>query len=281
MNNIQVCQTEKGAVEYSLKGKGPMVLVVHGGHNSCRSDYCVEPLLENGFSVLIPSRPGYGATPISSGKTAAATAGLFAALLKQLNVEKTSVIGNSAGGPAALAFARLYPEMTEKLILEEAVIKLWYHRFTVQRYGIKVLFRPGNQQKFWDNQKKKLMKNERKTLLGIMKMFTLLKPEDVLDTMSKADMEKLKKSMITGNDSGTGFIYDVDHRAGPIEAIRCPTLIIHSLYDGNVKFSHAEYACKKIRNSELFVAPTQSHFIYFGPGSDKVLNKRLSFLQGR
>ncbi|MBN2280193.1 MAG: prolyl oligopeptidase family serine peptidase [Candidatus Marinimicrobia bacterium] len=85
--------------------------------------------------------------------------------------------------------------------------------------------------------------------------------------------------MVTDNNSGTGFIYDVDHRAKNIEQIKCPVLIIHSKNDGSVPFSHAEYANKKIKQSELFVAPTDSHFIYIGQGSEEVLRKRFEFLK--
>ena len=184
MSNIETCITEKGLIEYSFEGSGPTVLIVHGGHGSCRSDYQRQSLIENGFLVLMPTRPGYRGTPIASGKTAAATAGLFASLLELLGIGRVSVIGSSAGGPIALEFARRYPQITEKLILEAAAVKPWYHKLTVQYYGIKVLFSPKRQRKFWDNQKKKLAGNETRTLLGNLKLFTTLKPEDVLKRIS-------------------------------------------------------------------------------------------------
>lgn len=280
MKNIQVCQTEKGPVEYSLEGEGPAVLIVHGGHGNCLSDFKHQALIENGFSVLIPTRPGYGGTPISSGKTAAATAGLFAALLEKLDIASVSVIGVSAGGPTALEFSRLYQELTDKLILEEAVIKPWYHKLTYQYYGVKMIFRPGYQRKFWDNMKKKLATNETKTILDNLKRFTRLDPADVFKTMSAEDINDLKYYIVTGNDSGTGMIFDVEHRASHLEEIRCPTLIMHSVNDGCVNFSHAVYAHRMIKNSELFSAPADSHFIYIGPGSKRVLEKRITFLQG-
>nr|HPO50338.1 alpha/beta fold hydrolase [Spirochaetota bacterium] len=228
MNKIKICETEKGTVEYFLKGNGTTVLIVHGGHDSCRGDYMNDNLLENNFSVLIPTRPGYRGTPISSGKTAKDTADLFASLLKKLGIKKVFLIGNSAGGPVALEFAKLYPEIVEKLVLEAAVVKPWFHRLTVQYYGVKVIFNPKNQGKFWNRLKEKLDKNPKKTLLDNIKLFTKLNPQKVLDMMSNQEIEVLKTSMVTGNDSGEGFIYDVEHRAKDIDQINCPTLIIHS-----------------------------------------------------
>ena len=278
MRNIDICITDKGKIEYSLEGNGSTVLIVHGGHSSCRANFFHQQLVEKGFSVLIPTRPGYGETPIESGKTAEATADLFAALLETLKIEKVSVIGVSAGGPTALEFAKRHPEKMNRLILEAAIVKPWFHRLTIKYHVAKVIFDPKKQKGFWDGLNRKLQNNERKTLLDNMKLFTRLKPENVLSKMEDDDIQLLKESMVTGNDSGTGFIFDIEHRARNIETIRCPTLIIHSKNDGCVPISHAEYAAKKIENSELFFAPTDSHFLYIGTGSDEVLEKRIQFL---
>lgn len=281
MKGIETCETENGRIEYYLGGKGPAVLIVHGGHSSCRGDYMQENLIDNNFSVLIPTRPGYGGTPITSGTTAESTADLFASLLKRLNIDKVILIGNSAGGPVTLQFAMRYPEIVEKLILEAAVVKPWFHRLTYQYYGAKFIFNPKRQRKFWQNLTKKLNDNPEKTLINTMKLFTKLDPKSVIDKMSTEDIELLKNAMITENDSGEGFVYDMEHRAKNIHEIICPTLIIHSKNDASVPFSHAEYAYKMIKKSELFEAPTDSHFIYLGPGSKKVMEKRLAFIKYR
>ncbi len=280
MDEIRICETEKGRVEYKIEGNGPTVLILHGGHGSCRSDFGQKALVKNGFSILIPSRPGYGRTPIESGKTAEDTADLFAALMKKLSIKKVSVIGNSAGGPAALAFASRYPEMMEKLVLEAAVVKPWFHRLRVEYYASKIIFSPKRQRKFWDGLRRKLERNEEKTLIDNLKRFTKLKPKTALQKFSDQDIRDLKQSMVTGNDSGEGFVFDVEHRAKKIEDISCPTLIIHSPNDGCLAFSHAEHAHKMIKDSQLFAAPTYTHFIYIGPGSNEVLEKRMDFLLG-
>jgi pimeloyl-ACP methyl ester carboxylesterase len=67
----QIAQTSKGRIEYTLLGSGPVVLVFHGTSSNCFSTDLAGPLVEAGFSVLTPSRPGYGRTPLNVGKTAA------------------------------------------------------------------------------------------------------------------------------------------------------------------------------------------------------------------
>lgn len=71
----------------------------------------------------------------------------------------------------------------------------------------------------------------------------------------------------------------MDHRAKKISTITVPTLIMHSKNDGSVSFGHAQCAHKQIQGAELFSAPVNSHFMYIGSGSDKVLKKRLDFLK--
>jgi len=278
MNGIEICETEKGRIEYFHAGTGPTVLIVHGGHDSCRGDYMKQALIDRNFSVLIPSRPGYRGTPICSGKTAQSTADLFAALLNKLEIKKVIVIGNSAGGPAALEFAKRYPDIVEKLVLESAIVKPWFHKLTFQYYGARVIFNPEKQGKFWQNLSNKLYKNPEKTLVNTMKLFTKRDPAAVIARMSAEDLEQLKGAMITGNDSGEGFVHDIEHRAKNINTIQCPTLIIHSKNDASVPFSHAQYAHTMIQDSVLFEAPTDSHFLYFGPGSKEVLDKRMEFI---
>src|SRR5512136_2126530 len=91
----QLAQTSKGPIEYTLLGSGPVVLVCHGTSCSCFSTELAEPLLQAGFSVLTPSRPGYGRTPLAAGCSAAQAAEALAALLDSLNIPSCSVVAIS------------------------------------------------------------------------------------------------------------------------------------------------------------------------------------------
>ncbi len=77
----QIVKTAKGSIEYTLLGKGPLVLVCHGTSSDCYASELAGPLVDSGFSVLTPSRPGYGQTPLDVGKTAAQAGEALAALL--------------------------------------------------------------------------------------------------------------------------------------------------------------------------------------------------------
>ena len=55
---------------------------MHDGYNNYFSY-----ILDAGIGVITPSRPGYGRTPLSSGKTSAEAADLLAALLDELKID--------------------------------------------------------------------------------------------------------------------------------------------------------------------------------------------------
>ncbi len=63
----QLMGTPKGSIEYTLRGRGPVILVCHGTSSDCHSAALVMPLLDAGFAVLTPSRPGYGQTRLEWG----------------------------------------------------------------------------------------------------------------------------------------------------------------------------------------------------------------------
>ena len=89
---------------------------IHDGY-SRYSSY----LSDAGLSLICPSRPGYGRTPLSSGPTSEEAADLLAALLDKLGVNEVVILGISGGGPTSLNFARKYPNRCKALITEVAV----------------------------------------------------------------------------------------------------------------------------------------------------------------
>ncbi len=101
---VDVRATARGPVEVASAGEGPAVLLLHGIPGSWRQ--CV-PLAEDldGFRTVLPSRPGYGRTPVRTGRTYDEQADASAALLDAMGIEKCAVIGLSGGGPVAIALA--------------------------------------------------------------------------------------------------------------------------------------------------------------------------------
>jgi pimeloyl-ACP methyl ester carboxylesterase len=115
----QVIKTTKGPIEYVLKGKGPVVLLLHGGGGGFDQGLLMgEGLEKAGFTLLAPSRPGYLRTPLSVGQTIQEQADAMAALIEALHLPKVAVIGFSAGAPVAHELAARHPNDVWALVLE-------------------------------------------------------------------------------------------------------------------------------------------------------------------
>jgi pimeloyl-ACP methyl ester carboxylesterase len=119
-------ETAHGPVEYLVEGSGPPVLYFHGTPCSSRLVVDVEhALIQDGFQLVIPHRPGYFGTPLRDRRTLADCAEAAARVLDYLGITTAAVIGTSGGGPPALAFASRYPQRTAALVLQCAQSHRW------------------------------------------------------------------------------------------------------------------------------------------------------------
>ena len=93
-------------VEYRLDRRGEaVVLVFHGGH--VRAELAVG---EGAFAaadctLLVPSRPGYGRTPLSTGRSVEGFTDVVRALCAHMGITRIAVVGISGGGPSAATMA--------------------------------------------------------------------------------------------------------------------------------------------------------------------------------
>ena len=106
------------------KPNGKTVMLLHG-KNFCGAYWgqTAKDLSKQGFRVIIPDQIGFGKS--SKVTDIQYSFQLLAentkAILDQLGITKVNVLGHSMGGMVATRFALMYPEMTEKLILENPI----------------------------------------------------------------------------------------------------------------------------------------------------------------
>lgn len=113
----ELAETAAGPIEFARVGAGPAVMLVHGTPGSWRQAAALAHDLAPDFTVLLPSRPGYGRTPLSSGRTMAQQAALYAALLDTLGLGVVGVVGISGGGPSSQAMAQHLPARVGALVM--------------------------------------------------------------------------------------------------------------------------------------------------------------------
>jgi pimeloyl-ACP methyl ester carboxylesterase len=269
-----IAKTEKGPIEYRFEGKGPTVVVLNGGHCSRESRLSHERLIEHGFSVLTPSRPGYDSTPSDVGKSAQAAADALAALLDTLQISTVDVIGISAAGPTALAFVQQHSSRVRKLILESAVATDWDEQTKIRsRIGFGRLARVT-----WVAMHTMLKLFPTFIIKTLLHDLTILDVDMVFKRMSQDDLTFIKR-MIETSQASTGFLNDIEHKVNDLATITKPVLVMYSPNDKTVSPNNARRVASEIATCELFEVPSDTHLIWIGTSAKEVWNKRLLFLR--
>jgi pimeloyl-ACP methyl ester carboxylesterase len=272
-----VAQLSGGPVEYRFEQRGhDVVLVFHGGHMRAGLPLGEDVFEELGYSVLVPSRPGYGRTPLQPDSTPDGFAKTTAELCAHLGIDRlTAAMAMSAGGRTGLAMAANHPDLVPKLILEAAVgFQPWPDRRT--RIGAKVLFNPVWERAVWLLVRTMMRRAPKTSLRVIMRPLSTEPPAAVVGGLSEEERATLA-GLLARMRSGRGFSTDLKFARQPTTAkISQPTLVIASRGDGAVPLTQAESLKHNLENAALTVAGSTSHFLWFGPGSVEVSDTFLS-----
>ncbi|MDT4969420.1 MAG: hypothetical protein QOJ64_4157 [Acidobacteriota bacterium] len=108
-------------IHYVESGTGPVVVLLHGlGGNSGNWVFNI-PVLAQKYRVIVPDQLGFGKSdkPLINYRIATFV-DFLDAFLKQLKVERASIVGNSLGGWVAAAYSLAHPEKLERLVLVDA-----------------------------------------------------------------------------------------------------------------------------------------------------------------
>lgn len=106
------------------KPNGKTVVLFHGKNFSgAYWQTTIAALSQEGYQVIVPDQIGFGKSskPHHYHYTFHALAKNTKALLDQLEIKKAAVLGHSMGGMLATRFTLMYPELVEKLILENPI----------------------------------------------------------------------------------------------------------------------------------------------------------------
>ncbi|MEC1260968.1 alpha/beta hydrolase [Bacillus swezeyi] len=279
---IGIFEMDGMTIEYSLIGEGKPILVMHGGHSNCHEEFGYQSLYENGFSIITPTRAGYGRTSKEIGAELKLACYYYMKLLDELKVEKVHVLAMSAGGPSGIYFAAKYPDRVESLILQSAVTKEWLIPKDIEYKVGNIMFRPPVEKAAW-----KLISalNNRFPQWIFKKMissFTTLSVDQAMLKINEGDIEEMRK-MNNRQRSGRGFLIDLKNideiSIRHLGMISCPVLIMYCQHDRLVPNEHAYHAQEHIPLSELYEADAWGHLIWLGKEADTVSRKVISFLQ--
>lgn len=269
--------TKEGNVEYRVTGEGPQTVVFfHGAHMHSGIALGEDFFTEQDYKIIVPSRPGYGETPIETGTTPSGFADAIADLLSKLNIDKATVVGISAGGRTAMRLASQYPSMVSRLILQSSIsFDKWPD--TKTRMAANVAFNPLSEKYTWTAMHALFRRHPRMALKTMLSNMTTQDTEQVINRLDPDQFNALA-NIFTQLRSGEGFMNDLRHDERGDTNIEVPTLIIHSKYDSSVPLHHPQVIANEIKSSELVLSEAESHMIWFSSHYQEIKKNMASFI---
>lgn len=287
----ELIQTKAGPIEIACLGTGQPLLSVHGGPGGCDQGLVLAmPFVEAGFRVIAPSRPGYLGTPLHSGANLAEQADLLAALLDALAIDAIPVVGASAGGPPVYLLAQRHPQRVSALVVIDGVTQTYSkaNQLSALEQAI-FLSRPGLWLMDWLGRHlpEVVVKNLLATESNLSPSALAERVQEVVQDPQKlafvlAMMRTMTEAFQRRQD---GLSNDLKQLASisqlPLDAIRCPTLIIHGDADADVPPDDAPYAHDQITASQLHWIEGGSHLAFWiAPGAAEAQRLAIPWLAG-
>ena len=109
-------------VDWGNEG-APILILVHGGRDHCRSWDWVAQELRDDWHIIAPDLRGHGDSAWSSDGEYSLRACVYdlAQLVHQLNAGPVTIISHSYGGNISLRYAGIYPDMVKKIVAIEGL----------------------------------------------------------------------------------------------------------------------------------------------------------------
>lgn len=248
-----------GDIEFTERGSGPAVLVIHGsGGGYDQGELIAQAVLGDQFHWITPSRFGYLRSGLRVGATWDDQADAYAYLLDYLGIDQVAVVAMSQGGPSALLFAVRHPERVSSLTLISCGVASSSAEDQLEANSkgdmLTTIFR--RDQLYWA-----ISRVFRKQLMA------LIGADDAVIEDLTPDQRKLFESFIDHmnpvslRSSGVAFDNQAILPGKRIAAITAPTLILHAEDDRLQLFHNAEFAVAIIPNARLIRFDRGGHFL--------------------
>lgn len=104
----------------------PLLLLVHGGRDHCRSWDLIARSLQPHFHVLAPDLRGHGDSDWAKGSSYALTEYVYdlSRLVRSVGASKVAIAGHSMGGMVSLIYAGTFPDQVSALVVLDGVVVL-------------------------------------------------------------------------------------------------------------------------------------------------------------
>jgi pimeloyl-ACP methyl ester carboxylesterase len=253
----EIIETVSGKVEVASFGKGPPVLISHGGGGGYDMGVWLGRLIGEGFLYIAPSRFGYLQSPLPESPTPEKQADTFTILLDTLKIDSIHIIGLSSGGPSALQFAYRHSDRCDGLIMLSAISRSLPPLPLVLRMLYPIILRSDFIPWFIYAVNPGFVHRSN----GVTRK--------ILDQVNE-DSEKIQllnelfQTTFPGSLRRKGIMND-QQQCGNLtddflSKIHLPTLVIHGINDPIVPFDLGEYSAENIPQARFGVIHDGGHF---------------------
>lgn len=277
LTDVKTANTARGPIEYTTRGTGIPVLVLHGSPGGIDAAEAMSRFLPaDEFRAILLSRPGYLGTELGDRLTPADQADLYAALLDEMNIEKVGVLAWSGGGPSAYRFVAAHPERAGSLVAIACLSEPWVNPTPDLSSRIFQTTRIGD----W-LMKKLVAHQPLQVIQGAISDESSLSGEEFDEHVRYVASDPTKKQFVldmalTASQVGgrkAGWDNDVKQFSQSAEpdwgSIGVPTLIVQGSADSDVLPEHSARAHAGIAGSELLTLDNGTHFAFYThPESD-------------
>ena len=258
----QTFQTACGPIEAAIRGQGEPVLISHGIAGGFDQGLgLAEAHLSEGMQAIAVSRFGYLGTPLPENASPATQADAYLCLLDALNLDKVTVLANSAGGTSAIQMALRHPDRVKALVLVSSAAPAT----AVETIALPP--KPVIQAVFGSDYLMWLITTKFQTMMhatvGVPKGYSLSEADQAL-------VSDLIRSILPIQPRQAGFVFDMftsnpdmdQHpQAYPLEELHVPTLIISAVDDPLAKYENARAMAERMPNAQLYTFPSGGHLL--------------------
>ncbi len=300
----EIVQTSYGPIQYIWKGdrNKPVILSIHGSFGGWDQSLLIsQNLLDEGFSILAISRPGYLGSSEASCLSHEDQAAALVEVLDALNISKVAVIGFSAGAPTAFQVANLFPDRVWALVLESIGMQDENAIAFLYLAGIIIFEDLMGDSKTLDfmtyliaqkaindfySTAKQILANDN----NLSKRPLRRRINHVVENPKQANF--LKKLIFSAsplsprfngivNDSVLANIGNWPEDPSFYQNLTTPTLIIQGIHDTDGNLATARYVQRQLVNSRLLPVKGCGHFIWLGRFTQSWEKKMTAFLKER
>ena len=292
LTGSEMATVAAGPMEYTTRGDGPVVLVFHDALGGYDQGLALAGFLaEQGFQLVIPSRPGYLRTPLATGLTPENQADAAAQLLDTLEIGQVSVIGFGWGGPAALEFARRFPQRTSALVFAGAAVSQQNPPLAPAVYFPQAVAEGlGGDVGAWLY----VQLSEKAPAHALQSAFALTSTGGKVQRSAWTDIvlgapeqlehfRELALSLAPMDPRESGLRNDLLQIRAlpnmPFKEITTPLLILHGGLDKAVPIAPIEAAHTQLPHSELLFLPDEGHLLFLGRSAEIAQARMISFLK--